>query len=397
MRLSYSIASACVRLVPIALLIGCATPMPTAPSGLSAKLLQTLDTQRVRYHAHGVGKTYESAILDGQMTVVAVAARSIAEHPEERARLEARRSDMYARLRRYVAESKVVKRVANASGDVEVDLIVDLHRTVLEEDLVAWGIATSRQELLEALAFPTVAVLPDATAIQADWRQFAESESASYLTQRRYDVIELDALRKVEQSVQQIRVLAGLDIDPTAMIALQAGADVYFTYSVRVEHSRSGSTPMIRAIAAVKAFETTTARGIGTGSGFSKEYVQRPGVMDKAIAEALADAFGKTLGDVEAYWREDMRRGSAYIVTFSGDFSSDNRAARRAVHDVLSQIARTVNQDQATASTLNYRLRYDGSNTDLLYALQDGIEARVPGVRVHETTMNRKLLVLAIE
>lgn len=251
-----------------------------------------------------------------------------------------------------------------------------------------------RRKLLAEIERPTMAVMPEAETAKAEWTTFSSNHASSYLTQRKYDTVDLDTLRRVEADTAALRGLEGVTADPKARIALQSGADVYVEYQVTVADGKVGKDSTVKATASVKAFETTTARQIGAATAFSKDYAATAGARDKAIAEALGDAIDRVLANIDDFWKDDMAQGRQYLVSIRGDFGGKDRDARRLLHGIVKETAADFKENIATDKTLNYRVWFKGSNSDLLFALQDKAAAALGGRELREVTTNRKLLVL---
>lgn len=375
---------------------GCARE-PVLPRSFQAEVLSIVDPARVQLQATGIGKEFEWAVRDAQKAAMARVMQDIVQSAEEKQRFDGAARAIYRNVERYVERWELRDRRRRPDGDIEVRGSVVVNRRLIEDDLVARGVVLERRQLLSELERPTLAVLPDADTAGADWQRFAANQASSYLTQRRYDVVDLDQLRQIEADTDALRGIDGIPEDPKARIALRSGADIYLEYGVRLDEGQVGRDRTVKASASVKAFETTTARQIGAATGFSKDYAATAGAGDKAIAEAVGDAIDRVLANINDYWKDDLAQGRQYMVTIRGQFGSRDRAARRAVYEALREVAGDLKENVATDQTLNYRVWYRGSNTELLFALQDKVESALGGRELREVTTSRKLLVLAIE
>lgn len=375
-------------------LAGCAKE-PVLPRSFRAEVQATVDPARVRMQATGVGKKFEWAVRDAHKAGIARVVQDLVQSQEERGRFDEKaQKALYKQTDRFIEGWTLKDRRRRPDGDIEATGEVVVNRRLIEDHLVAAGIILERRKLMAAIERPTMAVLPDAGTAQAEWTTFSSNHAAGYLTQRKYDVVDLATLRQVEADTAALRNLEGVTQDPKARIALQSGADVYIEYQVGVDGGKVGRDATVKASASVKAFETTTARQIGAASAFSKDYAATAGARDKAIAEALGDAIDRVLANVDDFWKDDLAQGRQFLVSIRGDFGGKHRDARRLVHGVIRDTAAEFKENVATDKTLNYRVWYKGSNSDLLFALQDKAAAALGGRELREVTTNRKLLVL---
>lgn len=374
---------------------GCAKE-PLLPRSFAAEMLESVDPARVRLSANGIGAEFDWAVRDAQRAAMARVIQDMVQSQEEKNRFDFVATEIYGNVVRYVERWTLQDRRVDSNGEIRVRGEVVLNRRALEDDLVRLGVIQKRSELLQQLDYPTVAVLPSEGTAGKPWTEFASNHAASYLTQRKYDVIDLAQLRQIEGMAGALKGVSGIPNDPKAVIALQAGSDVYFDYDIRLDRAQVGRDGTVKASATVKAYETTTARQIGAATGFSETYADTAGAQEKAIAEALGDAIDRVLANVEDYWKDDLGRGHQFLLTIDGTFGATQPQARRAVFEAVKSATVDLKENLATDRTLNYRVWAKGSNTELLFALQDAVAARLPGARLEEVTTNRKLLVLRL-
>lgn len=385
---------ALVAVAALTSLVGCAKE-PILPRSYRAEVLATVDPARVRMQATGVGKEFEWAVRDAQKAAMGRVIQDLVQSQEEKDRFnEKAQKAIYKEVDRFVEGWTLKERRRRPDGDIEVTGEVVVNRRQIEDRLVADGIVLERRKLLAQIERPTLAVLPEVETAKAEWTTFASNHAASYLTQRKYDTVDLDTLRRVEADTAALRGLEGVAADPKARIALQSGADIYLEYSVTVADGKVGKDSTVKATASVKAFETTTARQIGAATAFSKDYAATAGARDKAIAEALGDAIDRVLANIDDFWKDDMAHGRQYLVSIRGDFGGKDRDARRLLYGIVKETATDFKENVATDKTLNYRVWFKGSNSDLLFALQDKAAATLGVRELREVTTNRKLLVL---
>jgi hypothetical protein len=221
----------------------------------------------------------------------------------------------------------------------------------------------------------------------------------SYLTARKYDVQVPEQMETLSELAQAQAGLKGVEEDYAYQLALAIGSDVYITYNVKVEKRYVGSTEYRKAVVAARAYETTTARLLGTETGYSGEYA----VPEEAVVEeAMNDAIDKVLSRIMAYWKEDLTRGLQFKLIFriTGNFDEDTHdEILLATEQVLKKVCNRTKQNVVTDQTLDYIVwvnpqKYN-SPLALFRDIRSGIESQVP-VKVRRISANRKMLILEI-
>jgi hypothetical protein len=375
---------------------GCASTN-VRPTSYQAEVVESLDGNRVRVAAVGEGKHTQEAIADGYRAAIYRVSQDLVQSQEERIGFEAVSEEVYAKANQYVERYSIKSRRKEPHADVKLNLDIVVNRKRLADDLVALGVIRSQRELLTQLRNPSIVVLPEAGVAKAEWRQFATDHVNSYLTNRKFEALDAAQIQQLDSMSARTRQVAGISEDPIATIALELGGDIYIVYDVKVDTARVGKDGTVKATASVRAFETTTARSIGSATGFSREYAATAGADRKAIAEALSDSVDRVLVNVMDFWKDDAIKGFQYLIQVQGDFSGDEgRRVRRQLYTIVKDMSGDVKENVATERVLNYRVWYKGSNTELLFALQDKFESESKR-RLQSISENRKLLQLKVE
>ncbi len=279
---------------------------------------------------------------------------------------------------------------------------------LIKEDLINRGVLMAIADLTAELGMPQILVLPEvaqgenpleALEQRPELKQAARTIE-SYLTAQRYEVIvpeQQDFLNKYNETLQ---LLKESPEDLSYQLALAIGSDVYITFSVALEQRSQRSSELKKAAATVRAFETTTARLLGSETGYSQERVAAP----EAVAEeAVHDAIDKVLSRVNAYWKEDLQRGVQYkvICTIVGSF--DQRQVEKIQDELSSCLERAATRSKenlVTDRTLDYLVWVKpdqfGKARDLFNELRETFALRSLGAVLERQQINRKLLVLQV-
>lgn len=314
-------------------------------------------------------------------------------------------------INKYISweSSELTSRVRiNGGKDLKIEKVFRVNVGLLKEDLVASGVIIALPDLAAEVGLPQLMVLPEVKKgenpleVMENRSEIKHAARAieSYLTAKRYEVIVPQQQDFLNNYGEAMRLVESTSDDISQRIALAIGSDIYITYSVNIESRYVGSTEQKKASVSVRAYETTTARLLGTETGYSYE---RPSPDEVVVEEAIHDAIDKVLSRVTAYWKEDLQRGIQYKILFSitGNFSEDQiEDIQFAIADVMDEFANRSKENVVTDQTMDYLVwvksgKYDQAR-DLYRDIRDGFAAKFAGAKVKSQQMNRKLLMLEI-
>jgi len=315
-------------------------------------------------------------------------------------------------IQKYIAweSDRFEERVKIDDGKrLRIKRLMKVNTRLVKDDLIALGVTTAQADLVAAIGLPSIMVLPEAPKGRNPIDLLKQDKTLkkgaevieSYLTARKYDVLVPEQMEGLQDMVAASQSLKDVEDDPTYLLALSVGADVYITYNITTTSRKVGSREVKKAAVAVRAFETTTARLLGTETGYSAD---RPTMDAAVIEEAINDAIEKVLARITAYWKDDIARGLQYkiIISISKDFStSEAEDILFSVTDVFGEMAKTTKEVLMTDYTLDYLIwadpaKYDRSS-NVYRELKQSIEKAVPEGSLRRVTLNRKLIVLDVE
>lgn len=276
---------------------------------------------------------------------------------------------------------------------VEKIIRVDVGR--LKSELISLGVIVPMLSTASDIGYPNIMVLPDVpkgqspvSALAGDNRlQLCASVIESYLTSRSYDAV----------VAQQIERLSGEVIgDNVSGIALALGSDVYITFSLDVSQRQLSGKTMSKASVAVRAFETSTARLLGSETGYSKD---RPDAESAVIEEAVKDAIDKVLSRIEKYWKDDRSRGVQYklIISIKGNFDSATQfRMNSAISGLLKDMCKQTKENLLTTEKMDFLVwakpEEYGSSLRMANALRVGMANDFPEGELVAVNINRKLI-----
>lgn len=353
---------------------------------VTVAFVETVDEARIRVKVSDAeGKSQEEAKGLAAREALVFAAKRLTGSETEKTRLETVRM-VYEP---WVADLCTVRRVLKVTftdKGQKIDVLVDVNIKDLRRRLEAKGLLTKMTDLAEELGNPVIMVVPagkEGKKVNPPERYLID-RIASFFTQRKFDLVDAQAIKNVREMTKAAEAIEGVFDDPVAEVAALVGADIYVTYT-------AGQTEVVKASASLKAYETTTGRLIASATGESRHYPAGYALMD-AIREAVSDAIPKLLEDISGYWHQDIRKGRRYMLSISGDLS--DRAAVRALKRNLRDVGKLKVNIQ-TKKKLVAVLRAHGEADEVQDQVQDAIEDA--GFKSVELILaNRQLLIFAI-
>ncbi|NLB62625.1 MAG: hypothetical protein GX801_00775 [Fibrobacter sp.] len=300
-------------------------------------------------------------------------------------------------IRKYVTwEAKKVDGQVRIKNGIKRTKKVRINKRALQVAMSELGVIKSGEDLRDALGNPTIMVLPEVKSGETPIKVFDTNNLArhaagvieSHLTTKQYDVIVPRAQDQLAQMTEMQSSLADQDQDPAYQLALTLGSDVYIVFSGKVQ---SGKASVV-----VKAYETTTARLLGTETGYSKP---RPGTnMEPLVEEAIADAIDKVLQRITNYWTTDLKKGVQYKVIFKFDTTIPKNKLddiQDDIADLLEDNFRT-KENIITKQTMDYIVWAKADEFDRSSRLERFIRRQIKSAKVSRLNVNKKLLIMQV-
>lgn len=387
------------------------------PRSKEATFRETYNVSQVAIIAKGIGNDVSEAEKDAKKAAVYFVLYSggnvgpVLRDAKEKKAFEAQQEEFFKQenVEKYVPfmGNDIISRIKQGDGTIKVEKLIRVEKQQLINDLASKGILTTRDEAEKAAGRPVIMVLPtvakgedplQAVSDDANLRQ-AASVIESFLTARLYDVEvpeQKDFLKELKDMKLQ---LGGAEEDLSYKLAMSIGSDVYINYSVDIQNMAANTN---KAMVTCRAYETTTAKLLGTETGYSPA---RPNVPDGAlIEEAMNSAIEKVLANIDAYLKKDLSRGQQYkiIFTIKGSFSDADKLGD-AVDDALKEITNERKEITSTGKTIDFTVwqnKYDGTRSffrDLETKLKENEDFQSQKAKLKRIQNNRKLLLLSIE
>lgn len=341
---------------------------------LPGEFIESVDANTVLVKCTGMGADMQQAIDHARRGCLEwFITNQMAQTPGERQAYLAQQQAVFAKLDRYVGipppgaasgKGKGVKsRVRMSDERIKVEIITDVHKQMLQDDLVALGIIQSKEDMLAAVGMPSILVYPGKATKGHKGRQQMESAVTEYLTENRWEVKDPQGVADLQKIIGAIGEVTGAEEDEAAKISMAVGADVYVVFDVLQSKGERGD---VAYGASVKAYETTTSRKLGekqvTGPARAG---WKAGEEIKAFVEALRDAMGQVVPQITAYWKEDAPKGNRFTIVI-------NKAPKNTDIKVAGALKRNcafVKVEVATAKTVHVNAQCKGDNMEIAGAL----------------------------
>ncbi|MCS7212471.1 MAG: DUF6175 family protein [Chloroherpetonaceae bacterium] len=383
------------------------------PRSQEATFVESYSPTEVTLKAKGIGPDVDAAERDARKCAVYFllysANDAILQTPAEKEAFKAIENEFFtdANINNYITfmSNTVLSKVKLQDGSVKVEKLIRVNREKLKDDLVAKGVVAGMKDLAAVAGNPFIMVLPEVpkgeSPIAALQRNPNIKKAAevieSYLTARRYEVKVPEQQDALNDLVSAKKAVAGIQDDIAYKLALSIGADIYITFNVQIEQGTIGK----KAAVGCRAYETTTARLLGTETGYSPE---RPNTPEAAlIEEAMNFAIDRVLSRINAYWKEDIATGRQYKVVFriTGKFSDPDELTD-ALEDVLKEVTTKRKNNATTKETSDWILWQNSyeSERDFFKAMSKAFESNKDikklGAKLKRINVNRKLMLLEI-
>ena len=304
-------------------------------------------------------------------------------------------------------ETLILKKVKISGGKgLKVTKRFKVNKEMIKKDLIEKKIVESTESLADLIGTPFIMVIPatekginpiDLLKSNAEAKH-AASVVESFLTAKKYDVVVPEQQAELENLNKAQMFLDDREEDYAYELALSIGSDVYITFSGSIEDAGYGTK---KYAVNVRAFETTTARLLGTETGYSQG---RKGEIMVSIEEAMNDAITNVLSRINNYWKDDAEKGIQYkvITSISTDFDEDEaEEIQFAFMETVEKVANKSKNNIITKQTLDYLIwcdagTYDSSLKVYMYLKKAYKASGAPG-DIGKINLNRKLILLKID
>ncbi len=316
-------------------------------------------------------------------------------------------------VNRYISweADKMQKKIKISDGKgLKVVKQFKVNTNILMKDLENHNILEARSDMADVLGNPFIMVLPavkpgeNPTLLLQTVPEYRHAASVveSFLTARQYDVVVPEVQNNLESLNSAQMSLGDREEDFSYQLALSIGSDIYITFEGILEDAGYGTKKYAMV---VRAYETTTARLLGTETGYSQG---RKGEVMVSIEEAMNDAVTAVLSRVKNYWKSDLEKGVQYkmVISISTDFDEDEaEGISFAFMDAVEEISKKSKENIATNQTLDYLLwcdpeKYNKSSRvyrKLKKQFSNFVEDEGVDATLRKINVNRKMILLKVD
>ncbi|WP_044412462.1 DUF6175 family protein [Thiomicrospira microaerophila] len=338
------------------------------PTSRQATTVESYSANETLIRAIGLGHDTTEARLDARKAAIWHSlfggTNALLSTADQRQAFAAVEAEFYANAMNYIAlEGEIVSSQVEA-GQQRIERIFRVNVARLKDDLVAKNILQDTRDLAANLANPTIAVIAKNPAGND---RHAAGVFSEYLQDRGFEVTVLAANERINDIVLKAAALSG-NIDPSFLLALQTGSDIYITLDAEVAERTVARNRVAQATVNATAYYTATGTQLGASTGYSPERaISGSGAL---TAEAANDTADKVLGQIQRSWQREAQQGRSFKVVFSaapelGDIS-------REIHQLSNQVCEGARRNAAGSNSFDYTLTCQGKDTmQLLIALQD--------------------------
>lgn len=307
-------------------------------------------------------------------------------------------------------ELKMRKRVKINNGEgLKITKRFKVNIDRLRKDLESRNILMASTDLAESIGNPFIMVLPRVKKgenpiehLSTDiFASHAASVVQSYLTANQYDVVVPDQASALEAMNSAQMDLKDREEDIAYQLALAIGSDVYIDYKGSFEDAGYGTQ---RYSLEVRAYETTTARLLGSETGYSQG---RSGDQKVSIEEAMNDAIAKVIARVNEYWKKDLKNGVQYklIISISAsEFDEDDlEEIQFGLMDAIEEISSKSKENIVTDNILDYLVWCDPAEYDKSTKVYRNLRKAFKevgddyGAKLSRININRKMILLKVD
>jgi hypothetical protein len=301
-------------------------------------------------------------------------------------------------------------RVKLAGGEkIRVEKQFRINRKAIADYLIERRVIQKLEDVMEEIGLPTLMALPEVKPGQNPLEQLRNDGALkqgatvieAFLTQKKYNVIAPDQAQQIFEQQKAQLSLKGHEEDLSYEIALSVGSDVYVTYTITIDTRKVGSSDVRKASVSVRAFETTTARLLAAETGYSEESAAPAAALVEA---AVSNAMNNVLARINSYWQDDLKNGSQYKIIFNitGQFDDDTKYdIADAAAKTLKKIAAKTKENVVADKTIDYLVWIGDkdyqSPSALFRELRREFGNNFSQGKLKQVTLNRKLLILAVE
>lgn len=277
--------------------------------------------ESVMLQCQGIGADHTGAVIDAKKAASFYVASRILKSAQDRERFGSVERSFYGRYNSFLNDVRPDKEMRlDDEGRAVVRVRLQVNRNEVVKFLKDFGVIKDETPDVK-VGKPSVGVVIRWKVKTKDpaWNELARNAAAEFLTERGYNAVDTGSgVRKMNALEQRVVKSQNLPMDEEYRASLMMGADIMIEVTVW-NQSKGNST---KGAAAVKAFESTTKRLIGSSSAFGEEYPLDNQREFQTMKQAIQSAVERVLDQVNGYWQRDAVAGNRYYVIIAGNLNS---------------------------------------------------------------------------
>jgi len=330
-------------------------PKDAYPVSNEVREVESTSSAETLLRATGKGSTVEYAIADAKKAAIwyllHAGTKPLLKTKDEKRAISFVDEKLYSNPGVYIRDTSDLKSKKKSGNTTVVEVIVKVDVAMLTDYLVNNDVIKAVDDVADEVGLPAISIVASGNSADAD---IAKNTLGEYLSDKDYEVNVVEQSGKLSKIVGKLAKLGG-NTDPAYAWALEAGSEIYIEVKVNKESGQVAGVTTRKASVTAKAFETSTARQLGSTTGHSSE--RSASGYDALIQEASNGVADKLISQIRKKWLKEAKKGKWFkLVAFTnaGDADNVDRSLYRALKSLPSA---KVKRLAAGKTTFQYQVR----------------------------------------
>ena len=333
-------------------------PMPPKdayPVSHEVREVESTNSAETILRATGKGSSVDYAIADAKKAAIwyllHAGTKPLIKSKDEKKAIKFVDEKLYSNLDVYFRHTSPLKSKKKSGKTTVVEIVVKVDVAMLTDYLVTNDVLKSVDDVADEIGLPSMSIVSAANSSDAE---IAKNTLGEYINDKDYEVAVVEQAGKLSKIVGKLAKLGG-NTDPAYAWALEAGSEIYIEVKVNKETGKVSGVKTRKASVTARAFQTATARQLGSTTGHSSE--RAASGHDALIQEAANGVADKLISQIRKKWLKEVAKGKWFkLVAFTstGDAEKVDRSLYKALKSLPSA---KVKRLAAGKSTFQYKVR----------------------------------------
>jgi len=342
-------------------IVGCASKKPVVkdvrPISHEVSEVESSNSAETLLLATGKGGDVPSATNDAKKAAIwfllNAGTKPLLKTKAEKRAMNSLEETLYKDVGKYIRNTSELKSKSKTNGGktTVVKVVVKVDIQMLTDFLVDNEVIQSSEDVADDVGLPAISIVAATSSADAD---IAKNTLGEYLSDRDYEVSVVEQSGKLSGIANKLSKLSGSS-DPAYAWALEAGSEIYVEMKVSLQSGNVSGVDTKKVSVTAKAFETSTARQLGSTTGHSSERsASGYGALTQEATNAVAD---KLISQIRKKWLKGADKGKWFkVVAFSSESGAKN--IDRALYKALKSLpSAKVKRMAAGKTTFQYQVR----------------------------------------